>query len=115
MYIFQLIAFLFVVGCSADTTVNNKTFDELIQQSTIIVPVSNPELEKKHEASTLLISCVDFRLRDETDKLMESCLSLLDDYDEIALPGASLALVQTKYPHWSKTVKDLIGLSHIQV
>ena len=110
MYIFQLIAFLFVVGCSADTTVNNKTFDELIQQSTIIVPVSNPELEKKHEASTLLISCVDFRLRDETDKLMESCLSLLDDYDEIALPGASLALVQTKYPHWSKTVRDLIGL-----
>lgn len=110
MYIFQLIAFLLLVGCSADTAVNNKTFDELIKQPTIMVPVSSPDLEKKHEASTLLISCVDFRLRDETDKLMETHLSLLDDYDEIALPGASLALVQTKYPHWGKTVKDLISL-----
>ena len=70
MYIFQLIAVLFLVGCSADTTVGKKTFDELIQRSTIIVPVSSPDLEKKHEASTLLISCVDFRLRDEIDKLM---------------------------------------------
>jgi hypothetical protein len=109
MYFIQLIVLFFIAGCSSETTVSRKSFDELINQPSIIVPVI-PGLEKKHEASTLLISCVDFRLREETDKLMETYLSLLDDYDEIALPGASLTLAQTKYPHWSKTVKDVIGL-----
>ena len=37
--------------------------------------------EKKHTASTLLISCVDFRLRDKTEKLMIEKFNLLDDYD----------------------------------
>lgn len=63
-----------------------------------------------HTASTLLISCVDFRLRDETFELMNDVLNLTDDYDELVLPGASLALVNDKYPHWGQSINEIIGL-----
>jgi hypothetical protein len=110
MHIIYLSILFILIGCTPNKAIDKKNFEEIIQQSTFRVDVSAPNLDKKHETSTLLVSCVDFRLRDETDKLMEKHLFLMDDYDEIALPGASLALVQTKYPHWNKTLKDLIGL-----
>ena len=72
------------------------------------VKVSSDNLASMHKASTLLISCVDFRLRDETALLMNQELHLLDDYDEISLPGASLAFVEEAYPHWGQTTQDII-------
>ncbi|MDF3047449.1 MAG: hypothetical protein K0R73_567 [Candidatus Midichloriaceae bacterium] len=77
---------------------------------TISVPpsVKDPATYKK-TASTLLISCVDFRLRDETEALMEK-IGLLDSYDEIVMPGASLAVMSEKHKHWAETTKDIIGL-----
>ncbi len=87
-----------------------QTFDEAIKKESFKVEPSKIDLEKTHEASTLVISCVDFRLRDETEKFLREQLYLLDDYDEISLPGASLAFVEKKYPHWGQTVEEIIGL-----
>ena len=63
-----------------------------------------------HNASTLLVSCVDFRLRDETSRLMEDYFHLTDNYDEVVLPGASLALVQHEYQGWSDALEHFIDV-----
>ncbi|MFY9589156.1 carbonic anhydrase [Rickettsia endosymbiont of Halotydeus destructor] len=81
----------------------------LSDQKVLKVKVSNEHLKVLNQASTLLISCVDFRLRDETVEFMNK-LNLLDDYDEVSLPGSSLALVNDQYPYWGKTIEDVIEL-----
>ncbi len=81
----------------------------LADKKIIKVEVSKEHLKTLNEASTLLISCVDFRLIDETDKLMKQ-LGLEDDFDKVSLPGASLALVNEKYTHWGKTIEDTIEI-----
>jgi len=86
------------------------SFDEKMKQNSFKIDVSNKNLSKMHEASTLLISCVDFRLRDETERLMSEQLGLLDDYDEVAMPGAALALVEAIHPHWKQTAEDIVGI-----
>lgn len=87
-------------------------FDKQIKKDFVMVPVSSYNLKNMHKASTLLISCIDFRLRDETGWLMEEVLGLTDEYDEVAIPGAALAFLQTKhYEHWAKTLKDIVGLA----
>lgn len=67
--------------------------------------------KKMHEASTLLIGCIDFRLRDETAKLMNETLDLENDYDEFVVPGASLAFIEKKYPEWGETLNEVISIS----
>ena len=81
----------------------------LIDKKIVKVEVSKEHLKTLNEASTLLISCVDFRLIDETDKLMKQ-LGLEDDFDKVSLPGASLALVNETYTHWGKTIEDTIDI-----
>lgn len=81
----------------------------LINKKIVKVEVSKEHLKTLNEASTLLISCVDFRLIDETDKLMKQ-LGLEDDFDKVSLPGASLALVNETYTHWGKTIEDTIEI-----
>jgi hypothetical protein len=34
----------------------------------------------------------------------------LDDYDEVSLPGASLAFVETSKNHWGQTIEEIIGV-----
>lgn len=97
---------------------NSIKFDQAIASGLIKVNVRKKNLENLHKASTLVISCVDFRLRDEVTELLNVHLGLLDDYDEIALPGASLGLEAPQYAHWKNTIEDVIGLlqslHHIQ-
>jgi len=85
-------------------------FDKIINSKKFKVNVSNTHLANMHKASTLLISCVDFRLRDEVEKFMREDLKLLDDYDEIAIAGASLALESPRHPHWKQTVMETIDI-----
>lgn len=85
-------------------------FDVAIQSKELSIDIKNPNLELLVEASTLVISCVDFRLRYEVSKLLNTCLGLLGDYDELALPGASLAFDTPKYVHWQQTIEDVIAL-----
>jgi hypothetical protein len=88
----------------------NAKFDAAMKQKRLQVKMSSSNLKGDHTASTLLISCVDFRLRDETESLMQDVLGLKDDYDEISIPGASLALANNKYPHWTQTLEEIIAI-----
>ena len=63
-----------------------------------------------HKASTLLVSCIDFRLREEVEKLMEE-IGLEDNYDEVVLPGASVSLAGEKYVDWAKAADEVIKVS----
>jgi len=83
--------------------------DVIYNKKVIKVEVSKEHLKTLNEASTLLISCVDFRLIDETEKLMKK-LGLEDNFDKVSLPGASLALVNDKYTYWGQTIEDTIGI-----
>ena len=89
---------------------NTKSFAEQMQQKQWQVSMSAPALHARHDTSTLLISCVDFRLRDETERFMRDDLQLLDEYDEVAIPGAALAMENSSYPQWRTTTRDIIAL-----
>ncbi len=114
--IFLRLLLLIILGIAQNSYAHS--FNEAIKQDHFYVKPSQKTLSKLHEASTLVIGCVDFRLRDEIERFLEEELSLLDKYDEIILPGASLAFVQTKYPSWSKTIEEttkiLIKLHNIK-
>ena len=106
MNLLQILLIVFLMPMSA----NAGNFQEAIKRNHFYVKPSNNNIADLREASTLVISCVDFRLRDEIERFLREELYLLDDYDEVALPGASLAFVQTKYKNWSKTIEDVVAL-----
>ncbi len=87
-----------------------KNFKKLMKKRFLNVYMSSDNLEEKQNTSTLVISCVDFRIRDEIDRLMSQHFQLRDDYDEVSLPGASLALVFDGKEHWSHTIVDIIEI-----
>ena len=87
---------------------NHKIFDEAIKLDKFQVKVHKPTSRRYTE--TLLVSCVDFRFRNEVEELMSNFLHLEGDYDEVALPGASLAIVEKKYPEWSVALEEVIEL-----
>ena len=57
------------------------------------------------EATTFLVTCMDFRLIDDACRAMDN-MGYNNNYDQFIVAGASLGLCQTKYPHWGKTVMD---------
>ena len=87
---------------------NKKLFEEAIKLDEF--KVSLGKSTKRRYTNTLLVSCVDFRFRREVEQLMSEVLYLEADYDEIALPGGSLSLVETKYPDWGDTIEEVIGI-----
>lgn len=50
----------------------------------------------------LLLSCMDYRLVDETERYMAD-RGLRDKYDHVILAGASLGAITDKYPAWNQT------------
>ena len=105
----SLVATLFLSNCSNFES----SFDKQMKKEFIMVPVSSNSLADMNKASTLLVSCIDFRLRDETSKLMEDIFELTDQYDEVVIPGAALALVQQdgNLAHWGKTLIDIVKIA----
>ena len=85
-------------------------FNAAIKKPSFTIPLSHPNLAEMHEASTLVVSCVDFRFRDEIENFLRKTLGLGDDYDEISIPGASLAFVTADKKNWTSTVDDIIKL-----
>lgn len=65
----------------------------------------------------LLLSCMDYRLVDDTEKYMAG-RGLRNKYDHVVLAGASLGAVTTKFPEWGKTfwghLDVAINLHHIK-
>jgi hypothetical protein len=95
-----------ILLCSAQILATQNNISDI---KTIKVQVDKDHLKVLNVASTLLVSCVDFRLMEETNVFMKM-VGLEDDFDKIALPGASLALVNDQYPYWGKTIMDNIEI-----
>jgi carbonic anhydrase len=74
------------------------------------IQVSNALKNHDKSAPYLLVSCMDYRLRENVAKYMELRVGT-NSYDEFVIPGASLGAFNEKYPHWAKTFKDTIGLA----
>ena len=62
------------------------------------------------QTEALLLSCMDFRLVDDTEKYMAE-RGLRDKYDHIILAGASLGANTEKYPSWNQTFWDHLDVS----
>lgn len=73
---------------------------------------SNIDKSKIHDAKCFAITCMDFRLVDDSVKFLDS-LGLEMNYDHFVLAGSSLGFTQQKYEYWGKTLLDhmSIGLS----
>jgi hypothetical protein len=55
------------------------------------------------EADALLLSCMDYRLIDDTANYMRDDRHLQGKYDYVILAGASLGVNQRKYRNWGRT------------
>ena len=87
---------------------NIKNFENAILLDKFKVHMS--QSTSRRYTATLLVSCVDFRFRDEVERLMSDFLHLMGDYDEIALPGGSLSLVEKKHQNWGQCLEEIIIL-----
>ncbi len=63
-----------------------------------------------HQAEALLLTCMDYRLHDETERYMTG-RGLRNKYDQIVLAGASLGAVTEQRPDWNKTFWDHLALA----
>lgn len=97
----SIISFCFLcMDYSGNSTPNatEKEFKNQIKKSKFKfhTELSKKAKETMHHADALVISCSDFRLRvDELNFLIEK-LCLKNQFDEIVLPGASIALGSSK-------------------
>lgn len=105
------VVFFFIGWLSLNHIVLANTVHNELPAESIQVPssVSTPE-GYGHTAPYLLVTCMDFRLRDEVEKFMELRFGP-DKYDEVVLPGASLGALNKEFPHWRETFKDIVTLS----
>lgn len=55
------------------------------------------------EADALLLSCMDYRLIDDTAEYMQNKRHLLHKYDYVILAGASLGVNNRTYRNWGRT------------
>jgi carbonic anhydrase len=69
-------------------------------------------------AEAVVLTCMDYRLVDETVKYLDGLDHMQGEYDHIVLAGASLSVVTDKYPAWAQTfwdhVKIAIDLHHVR-
>lgn len=70
-----------------------------------------PEVCTAGHTEALLLSCMDFRLMDDIERCMSEDHQLKDKYDHIVLAGASLGALNEKYPAWSKTFWEHLGIA----
>lgn len=63
-----------------------------------------------HDVEALLLTCMDYRLTGATTKWMDG-RGLSEDYDHVVLAGAALGATTPKYPAWSATFWDHLGLA----
>ncbi|MEI8396896.1 MAG: carbonic anhydrase [Rhodospirillaceae bacterium] len=69
-------------------------------------------------AEAVVLTCMDYRLVDETVKYLDGLDHMQGEYDHIVLAGASLGVVTDKFPAWAQTfwdhVKIAIDLHHVK-
>ena len=69
-----------------------------------------PKAALSGHTDALLLSCMDYRLVDETERYMTN-RGLRDKYDHIILAGASLGATTDKYPSWNQTFWDHLDVA----
>jgi hypothetical protein len=62
------------------------------------------------QTEVLLLSCMDFRLVDDTARYMKT-RGLTDKYDHIILAGAALGALTEKFPAWNQTFWDHVSVA----
>ena len=75
---------------------------------TLLFPAAG--LRAAGQTEALLLSCMDFRLLDNTARYMAS-RGLTDKYDHIILAGAALGALTEKFPAWNQTFWDHVGMA----
>jgi carbonic anhydrase len=106
---------VFSMGISGEaTSFNTVSADEAEALPSINSKPSNLIMIGNTEA--LLLSCIDYRLTNETENYMAS-RGLAHNYDHVMLAGASLGAHNKKFPNWEQTFLDqvdvAISLHHI--
>lgn len=81
------------------------------------VAASLPNEALSGHTDALLLSCMDYRLVDDTERYMDK-RGMREKYDHVILAGASLGATTEKYPAWNQTFWDhldvAIGLHSIK-
>lgn len=62
------------------------------------------------QTEALLLSCMDYRLIDDTERYMSS-RGLQNKYDHVILAGASLGAITDQYPAWNKTFWEHLDIA----
>ena len=76
-------------------------------------PASTARADESHDshgAEALLLTCMDYRLHDETERYMTG-RGMRNKYDQIVLAGAALGAVTETRPDWNKTFWEHLALS----
>jgi hypothetical protein len=73
-----------------------------------------PRVAASGATEALLLSCMDYRLVNETEAYM-SGRGLKDKYDHVILAGASLGATTDKFPHWGATFWDHLDVVAIKL
>lgn len=60
-------------------------------------------------AQCFLVTCMDFRLIDDIGKFMDK-EGYNNNYDQFILAGSSLGFTQEKFPHWTQSLMDHMGI-----
>ena len=78
----------------------------------LVLPVMAffPKPALSGHTDALLLSCMDYRLVDDTERYMTN-RGLRDKYDHVILAGASLGATTDKYPCWSQTFWDHLDVA----
>jgi hypothetical protein len=74
----------------------------------LLFPVAN--LRAAGPTEVLLLSCMDFRLVDDTARHMKT-RGLTGKYDHIILAGAALGALTEKFPAWNQTFWDHVSVA----
>lgn len=93
--------------CQAHT-VNRRNFGFLGLSAIGLSAV--PFAARAAEIEALALTCIDYRLVDDGVKFFES-LHLANQYDQVALAGASLAGVSPKFPSSNAAFWDHVGIA----
>lgn len=92
-------SFVFLAGVITLTSFVNRPAPVLASPATFVYA----EASMAGEADALLLSCMDYRLIDDTAQYMKDKRQLLGKYDYVILAGASLGVNNRTYRNWGRT------------
>lgn len=96
---YAAIALALLVGLITITPLANQRAEVTASPATDV----QAKPSRADEADALLLSCMDYRLIDDTAKYMQNERHLLNNYDYVILAGASLGVNNRTHRNWGRT------------